>query len=103
MLFINKHDFGAGLDRNLNAGSQTNLNAVSFFFGQRPRQGTKSCRMGRNSVRLYVRTSVRPSVRPSVPPSASWQALRPLLQALRPLWQALRPLWQALRPLQQVL
>ena len=32
--------------------------------GQRPRQGTKSCRMGRNSVRPSVRTSIRPSIRP---------------------------------------
>ena len=35
--------------------------------GQRLRQGTKSCRIGRNSV--------RPSVRPSVPPLASPQTL----------------------------
>ena len=32
--------------------------------GQRPRQGTKSCRMGRNSRRPYVRPSVCPSVCP---------------------------------------
>ena len=39
--------------------------------GQRPRQGTKSCRMGRNSVRPSVCPSVRPSIRPSfrLPPS----------------------------------
>ena len=29
--------------------------------GQRPRQGTKSCRMGRNSIRPSVRTSAHPS------------------------------------------
>ena len=45
--------------------------AVLGVFGQRPRQGTKSCRMGRNSVR----TSIRPSVRPSVPPLAGPQTL----------------------------
>ena len=40
--------------------------------GQRPRQGTKSCRMGRNSVRLSARPSIRPSIRP---PLASPQTL----------------------------
>ena len=54
------------------------------FFGQRLRQGTKSCRMGRNSVR----PSIRPSARPSAP---LWLALRPLQTALRPLQLALRP------------
>ena len=70
--------------------------------GQRPRQGTKSCRMGRNSV--------RPSVHPYVRPSPLWLALRPcwlaprpLQLALRPCWLALRPLQPALRPLQQAL
>ena len=33
--------------------------------GQRPRQGTKFCRMGRNSVRTYVRTS-------ALPPPSGW-------------------------------
>ena len=33
---------------------------VAAVFGQRPRQGTKSCRMGRNSVRTYIRPSVPP-------------------------------------------
>ena len=37
--------------------------------GQRPRQGTKSCRMGRNSVRPSVLPSVRLSFRPFVCPS----------------------------------
>ena len=32
--------------------------------GQRPRQGTKSCRMGRNSVHPYVRTSIHPFICP---------------------------------------
>ena len=41
-------------------------------YGQQPRQGTKSCRMGRNSVRPSVRSSVhlsppRPPGRPSGP------------------------------------
>ena len=36
--------------------------------GQRPQQGTKSCRMGRNSVR----PSVHPSICPHVHPSFSW-------------------------------
>ena len=31
-------------------------------FGQRPRQGTKSCRMGRNSVHMSVCRSVRASI-----------------------------------------
>ena len=30
--------------------------------GQRPQQGTKSCRMGRNSVRPYIRPSIHLSV-----------------------------------------
>ena len=34
--------------------------------GQRPREGTKSCRMGRNSVRPSIRLSIRPSVLPSM-------------------------------------
>ena len=42
--------------------------------GQQPRQGTKSCRMGRNSVRTYV----RPSVRPPVHPPPLWLALKHL-------------------------
>ena len=41
--------------------------------GQRPRQGTKSCRMGRNSVRPSVRPSARPSIRP---PPAGLQGLK---------------------------
>ena len=31
-----------------------------FLLGQRPRQGTKSCSMGRNSICQYVRPSIRP-------------------------------------------
>ena len=42
--------------------------SIPSLFGQRPRQGTKSCRMGRNSVRTYVRTSVHPYVHTSVRP-----------------------------------
>ena len=61
--------------------------------GQRPRQGTKSCRMGRNSV--------RPSAPLWLALRPCWLALRPLQPALRPLQQALRPLQQAFRPLQQ--
>ena len=49
------------------------------IFGQRPRQGTKSYRMGRNSVR----TSVRPYVHTYVRTSPLWLALRPLGQNLR--------------------
>ena len=78
--------------------------------GQRPRQGTKSCRMGKNSVRPSVRPYVRPSVRLYVRTSPLWLALRPcwlaprpLQLALRPCWLALRPLQPALRPLQQAL
>ena len=55
--------------------------------GQQPQQGTKSCRMGRNSVC------------PSIRPSPLWLALRPCWLALRLCWQALRPLHLALRPL----
>ena len=43
------------------------LQSVFLLFGQRPQQGTKSCRMGRNSV--------RPSVRPYVLPLAGPQTL----------------------------
>ena len=43
----------------------------ALVFGQRPRQGTKSCRMGRNSVR----PSIRPSICPSVPPLACLKTL----------------------------
>ena len=46
MLFINKHDFGAGMDRNLNAGSQTNLNAVSPFLGSGPDVGHNRAEAG---------------------------------------------------------
>ena len=35
-----------------------------LLFGQRPREGTKSCRMGRNFVRTSIRTYVRTYVRP---------------------------------------
>ena len=56
--------------------------------GQRPRQGMKSSRMGRFSVRPSVRLSVRPSVRPSVPPS---RAQEPARQALDPAIQASEP------------
>ena len=45
------------------------------FFGQRPLQGTKSCSMGRHSVRLSVFPSVCQSIRPSVPPLAGPQTL----------------------------
>ena len=41
---------------------------IFYIFGQRPRQGTKSCRIGRNSVRPFVRPSVRSPVRPSARP-----------------------------------
>ena len=41
---------------------------ILSIFGQRPRQGTKSCRMGSNSVCPYVRTSVRASVPPLADP-----------------------------------
>ena len=63
-------------------------------FGQRPRQGTKSCRMGRNSVHPSVRLFVPPVASPKTP----WQALRPLWLALKPHRLALRPLWLALTP-----
>ena len=33
--------------------------------GQRPQQGKKSCRMGRNSVRLSIRQPIRPYTHPS--------------------------------------
>ena len=88
----------------------------NLFFGQRPQQGSKSCRMGRNSIRLYVHPSVRPPSDPTGGPSdpaggpsaplagpQTPPALRPLQQALRPLQQAIRPLQQGLRPLQLAL
>ena len=45
------------------------------LFRQRPREGSKSCRMGRNFICLYI------------PP---WLALSPCWVALRPLYLALR-------------
>ena len=57
--------------------------------GQRPQQGTKSCRMGRNSVYPTVHLSVRLSTRSST---------HPLWLALRPCWLTLRPCWLAPRP-----
>ena len=68
-------------------------------FGQRPRYGTKSCRMGRFSVRSSVRPSVRPFVRPS-PPS---RAQEPARQALDPARQASEPARQASEPARQAL
>ena len=61
------------------------------FFGQRPQQGSKSCRMGRNSI--------PPSICLYVHLSPLWLALRPCRLAPRPCWLALRPLQLALRPL----
>ena len=37
--------------------------------GQRPRQGTKSCRMGRNSVRPYICPSIHLSVHTAIHPN----------------------------------
>ena len=51
---------------------------------ERPRQGTKFCRMGRNSVLL----SIYPSVRPSVCPSAF------RTRGLRASWRGLRASWR---------
>ena len=68
--------------RNVGNGISVSLLAPLQLFGQRPRQGTKFCRMGRNSI--------RPSVHPSIHPSA------PLWLAHRSCWLALRPCWLAL-------
>ena len=67
---------------------------------QRPQQGTKSCRMGSNFIRLSVRLSVRLSI-------LLWLALRPLLadsqtlmagpQTLRVSLRGLRACWRSLR------
>ena len=66
----------------------------SFLFGQRPQQGTKSCKMGRNSVCL----SIRPSIRP---PLAGPQTLLAGLQTLLTGPQTLRASWRGLRARQQ--
>ena len=46
---------------------------VTRFFGQRPRQGTKACRMGRFSICPFTRSFVRPSplrvIQPGLTPS----------------------------------
>ena len=58
--------------------------------GQRPQQGMKSCRMGRNSV--------RPSICPSVcPPLAGPQTLLADPQTLLAGPQTLRASWRGLR------
>ena len=60
--------------------------------GQQPREGTKSCRMGRNSV--------RPSVHPLVHPWACQRALRARWRVLRANLRSLRGLrvsWRSLR------
>ena len=41
-------------------GERVELIVDSFFFGLRPRRGTKSCRTQGESVRMSVRPSVRP-------------------------------------------
>ena len=41
--------------------------ASAFLFGQQPQQGTKSCRMGRNSVHPSVHPPTGPPGRPSGP------------------------------------
>ena len=45
-------------------GLGTNLDGRNKLFGQRPQQGTKPCRMGRNSIRLSIHPSIRPSICP---------------------------------------
>ena len=79
--------------------------------GQRPREGTKSCRMGRNSVRPSIRTSVLPPLAgphtllacPQTPPAgpqtllAGPQTLRARLRGLRACWRGLRACWRGLR------
>ena len=62
---------------------------------------TKSCRMGRFSVRTYIRTYVRPSVPPSRAQEPARQALNPASQASEPARQASEPTRQASEPVRQ--
>merc|ERR1712212_544508 len=81
---------------------------LGFLWGKQGsghRWGTKSCRMGRFSVRPFSLWVIQPSLRPSqliLKPEAGWLAgwlgLRAGWLGLRPGWLGLRPGWLGLRP-----
>ena len=72
-----------------------------LFFGQRPREGTKSYRMGRNSVRPSIRLPVRPPLADPQTLLAGPQTLRASLRGLKACWRGLRACWRGLRASQR--
>ena len=62
--------------------------------GQRPRQGTKSCRMGRNSIRPSIRFPYKGS-------DSSWRGQRASWRGLRSSWRFLRASQRGLRAYQR--
>ena len=68
--------------------------------GQRPRQGTKSCRMGRNSVSLYIRPPIRFPYKGS---ESSWRGQRASWRGLRASWRCLRASQRCLKACQRSL
>ena len=61
--------------------------------GQQPREGTKSCRMGKNSVHESIRLFVHPYVPPLASPQTSLAAPQtPLAGPMTPLIGPMTPL-----------